>query len=208
MNRAIITPAKIAATDRDQRQIRAKINKAKIGALLDSDLETHHPAASQLRAERLTTSGTDSMSVKDLLNLDIDARTADILRNKRIELLKKNMAPAPKVSDTYLDKLVKYIPTEVIAFYLALTSQLVTLPEGKRISYAFGLVVGGSIITFFYLRRITHVSNTIQILISCIAFVAWAIGLSDYIVFDGKALLIPVITFIIPFINPPEPAAK
>lgn len=208
MNREIITPSKIAAFNRVALQIQQKIDESKIESLLNSDLETHIPAASELRARLLTPNVEATTSVDDLLDGEIDDRTADILRNKRLEILEKAKTEAPKAPDNYLDRLVKYIPTEVIAFYLALTSQLLALPEGKRYNYAIGLILAGIGITAFYLKRVSHVKNGLQIIISCVAFSAWAIGLSEYIQFDEKVLLIPFITFAIPFISPPDQAEK
>src|SRR5689334_15941200 len=84
--------------------------------------------------------------------------------------------PTPAPEDKYKDRLLKYIPGEVVALYLTLTSIAATqkdLPHGV----GWALVVVGIVATWYYLRFLMAVKDGIQLTVSCIAFVVWAFAL-------------------------------
>ncbi len=109
--------------------------------------------------------------------------------------------------DDYLAKLIKYIPSEVVALYITLYS--IASASKKEIPFEFivwFIFILGIIGTILYLRRVAKVIDWSQIFISTIAFVVWvfALGgpfslLSWYHPVYG-ALLLPIYTFFIPII--------
>jgi hypothetical protein len=120
--------------------------------------------------------------------------------------------PPPAKPDTYGDRLIKYIPSEVIALHLALTKILMAATTSPHALYWVIFVVG-LIATFTYMRfaKPPKVSWP-QTLIAVAAFAVWvfAIGepfssLSWYLPVYG-ALLLPIFTFFAPFYVP-KPAA-
>jgi hypothetical protein len=204
MKRDIVTKAQV----QQNAALTRKIEKAKIAAHLDEDLDTHNPVMASLRSTMLSsTVPTDDSSLSDLLDGDIDAKTAAIVSAKRVEIL-ENKATAQSTADNYGDKLVKYIPTEVIAFYSVLMAALPSVSDANQDIFAWGIIGVGILCTLAYLKRVSQVTSNVQIIVSCFAFFAWALGLSEAIHFDGKMLIIPVVTFLIPLIDPPTPSAR
>lgn len=113
-------------------------------------------------------------------------------------------APAP---DTYTSRLLKYIPSEVIAVYLTLTALLRASAAPDRmlewLVFAFGVVV-----TPLYLWRVQRVWKPLQLVLSTVAFVVWAFALGGpflsltwYTAVYG-GLLLTAYTFLIPIIQP------
>jgi hypothetical protein len=109
-------------------------------------------------------------------------------------------------ADSYSIRLIKYIPSEVIALYLTLEG---VLKSANLINsmlhwaiFAFGIIG-----TFLYLWRVQQVSKKIQLVLSILSFCVWvfAFGGPFASLFWYKplygALLLPSFTFIIPIIN-------
>ncbi len=100
-------------------------------------------------------------------------------------------------ADTYADRLIKYIPAEVVTLYFTLDA---LLPEGREIlAWIVFLVL--VVLTPIYLMRVQKVSKRMQLVISTVAFIVWVFrlggpfdGLSWYDPLYG-ALLLPLYTF-------------
>jgi hypothetical protein len=88
-----------------------------------------------------------------------------------------NTGPVTRSPDAYGDRLIKYIPTEVVTLYLTLQAMLQSIPESPPAPLMWGIFVFGIIATFLHLSRIAKVTKKRQILISLGAFVVWAFAL-------------------------------
>lgn len=115
--------------------------------------------------------------------------------------------PAGTQADDYTSKLVKYIPSEVVALYIALGSILGSSDKSDSSLYwvIFGVCLVG---TGLYLWRVTNVTKVTQIVISVVAFFVWALALGGpfeslnwYDPVYG-ALLLPIYTFFVPMLEP------
>ena len=113
--------------------------------------------------------------------------------------------PAP-AADDYKDRLLKYIPAEVIALYITLTTMVESIPDTPGwlpwAIFAFGLGA-----TWLYLWRVGKVHKTLQLAISVGAFFVWAFAMggpfeltSWYQPYYG-ALLLPIYTFLVPIVE-------
>jgi hypothetical protein len=114
--------------------------------------------------------------------------------------------PMPS-EDDYKSRLLKLIPTEVVAVYLTLDGVVKAaasqLPKNETLWVIFFILL---IATPFYLWRVTGVTKTPQQLISTISFAVWVFtlggpfaGLGWYQPAYG-ALLLPLYTFLIPIL--------
>jgi len=109
--------------------------------------------------------------------------------------------------DTYRDKLLKYIPAEVVALYLTL--DLIWRSTSEAEAWLRWLIlIFGLVATPLYLWRIQRVRKWIQLLVSTVAFLVWTfalggpfVSLSWYKAIYG-ALLLPMFTFLVPLIDP------
>ena len=133
-----------------------------------------------------------------------------VLTSKNIGLMKAKISKEEGEQikpDNYLTKLIKYIPSEIVALYITLLGIATT----AKTEIAFELITWlifliGIIGTLLYLWRIEKVTNWLQLSISTIAFVIWAFALggpfanlSWYHPVYG-ALILPVYTFFIPIV--------
>ena len=111
-----------------------------------------------------------------------------------------------RTPDDYFDRLVKYIPAEVVSLYLMWVGLIDSIRDGEVYLWLLFLIclVG----TFFYLQRVLKVYNWKQLLISCVAFVVWAFALGgpfrefNWYQQQLGALALGVYTFSIPIIDP------
>jgi hypothetical protein len=82
--------------------------------------------------------------------------------------------PVVEKKDTYTDRLVKYIPAEVVAVYLAVAGMIgdpnATAANRWALWLSFGII---AVLTPPYLRRVAMVSKKSQVVISTLAFVVW-----------------------------------
>ena len=118
--------------------------------------------------------------------------------------------------DGYADRLMKYIPTEAVGFWLAVSGIIqgggVGMPQAGLLWLFF---VIGLVFTFLWIRRQTQEAGKqtawTQILISCGAFIVWVIATggpveatwAGYQPQYGSLLLITYTTAIA-FVVPPE----
>lgn len=85
---------------------------------------------------------------------------------------------APPQPDKYVDRLVKYIPPDVIAVFLALEGAVNTAGAESHAILAwvlFGIIL---VATPFYLVKVGGVTKPAQIVIATVAFAVWAFAYS------------------------------
>ncbi|HXK26396.1 MAG TPA: hypothetical protein VMS55_27280 [Myxococcota bacterium] len=89
--------------------------------------------------------------------------------------------PSGPKADDYLGRLVKYVPSEVVAMYLALTALVPTPPSDgdlKELWVYFAIaVVATPVYLWVTIRRGNQPVHAIQLVFSTIAFVIWAIAM-------------------------------
>ena len=109
----------------------------------------------------------------------------------------------PVAKDEYFDRLLKYIPGEVVAVYL-LVAELLEKLTGKEQQIIHWLVFAAfCLITWLYLWKKLHVTKVQQLLISLIAFIVWVFALGGPFALYGwydalyGAILLPVYTLIV-----------
>lgn len=112
----------------------------------------------------------------------------------------------PSKSDDYAARLLKYIPSEVIALYIMLDALIRSSGE-TNLSLYWGVFIFSIVVTPLYLWRIQKVNKKLQLSISTLAFIVWifAIGgpfvyLSWYKPLYG-GILLPIYTFLISIIE-------
>lgn len=106
--------------------------------------------------------------------------------------------------DVYFDRLLKYIPAEVVACYIFVMGLIERLGAPREKSIFHWVVFSVfCFITFFYLRKILHVRKVQQLAISLVAFVVWVFALGGpFTLFSWYnplygAILLPVYTLVI-----------
>lgn len=117
-------------------------------------------------------------------------------------------------ADKYKDRLLKYIPADVVAIYLTLTSTVAAAADGSLkwwLAWIVFVVVG--ICTPFYMKHIGKITDQKQIIVGSIAFIIWAASLGAP--FDKThipwfepiivALILPLFTFLIPLTDEEPP---
>jgi hypothetical protein len=117
-----------------------------------------------------------------------------------------------KPGDDYASRLLKYIPTETVAAYLALSGVVASAAGQNRAAMLWAVFVFGLLLTPLYLRRVGNVRSWLQLGISTAAFVVWvfALGgpwssLSWYEPYQGTLLLI-AFTTTAPLVIPVPPS--
>ena len=110
--------------------------------------------------------------------------------------------PKLTAADNYMDKLLKYIPAEIVAVYLFVEGLILQQQNPEEISAIYWIVfIAFCILTPLYLWRILKVVKVTQLLISMIAFVVWIFALGGPFVLLPwyksiyGAILLPVFTF-------------
>ena len=78
---------------------------------------------------------------------------------------------------TYAEKLVKLIPAEIVAAYLAIQNLVLTKPEIREdtLYVAAGILV---LMIPFYLKVIHDVTSWLQISMTVVSFLVWAFSVS------------------------------
>lgn len=109
-------------------------------------------------------------------------------------------------ADKYTVKLMKYIPTEVIAVYITLEALVRSSADMNHVLYWI-VFMFGIIVTPFYLWKVEKVLKKLQLLISTMAFIIWVFAMGGpftyvewYDPLYGAVLLI-MYTFFIPIIE-------
>jgi hypothetical protein len=117
----------------------------------------------------------------------------------------------------YLERVIKYIPSEVVAAYLALSGVLeggmATNPESAR-AISWLVYIAGIVVTPLYLKSITRKrrGRRAQLIIACVAFAVWGYALGGpfrlsnlYVPYIASVLLL-VYTFAVGWYEPPAVA--
>lgn len=119
--------------------------------------------------------------------------------------------PAAPAADGYLDRLVKYVPADVIAFYLAVQAGVANLPEAQKPIGAWAVFLVFLAGTWLWLRK-AGVRHRTQLVLSVAAFAVWvfATGGGPLAASEaGKALsaawgpiVVPTFTFAAALVEP------
>jgi hypothetical protein len=121
-------------------------------------------------------------------------------RQKQFEQL---LRAGERKSDDYSSRLVKYIPSEVIALYVTLGTIIDSAKSESKIALSAFVLILGLLATPLYLWRILKVNKVRQLAISTGAYVVWVIAIKTppFLANAGwyepqyAALLLPVYTF-------------
>jgi hypothetical protein len=115
--------------------------------------------------------------------------------------------PPPEKSDSYSDRLLKYIPPEVIALYLTLVGIVSASANNDTNALRWGVLGFCLVGTPLYLWRVAKVRKALQLIISTVGFAVWAFSLGQPFSSYGwyqpiySALLLPAYTFLIPIVE-------
>jgi hypothetical protein len=112
-------------------------------------------------------------------------------------------------SDDYSSRLVKYIPSEVIALYVTLGTIIDSANSQSKIALSGFILFLGLLATPLYLWRIQKVNKVSQLSISTGAYVVWVIAiktppfLANAVWYEPQyaALLLPLYTFAVALIE-------
>ena len=143
--------------------------------------------------------------------------TYDHAMNANADLAPRAGEATPAPEDRYKDRLLKYIPGEVVTLYLTLTA-LQGTATGLPDWLGWAIFAVGLVGTWFYLHIIIGVQDRTQLFISTLSFAVWVFALGGPFkdlawykpVYGG--LLLPVFTFFVagiptapqpPSANPP-----
>jgi hypothetical protein len=114
-------------------------------------------------------------------------------------------ATAPP-ADGYNDRVLKYIPAEVVTLYLSVDGMVRAKQDSPVLSW--GLFAFGLLATVLYLRLSAGVTKPLQLAVSAVAFCVWAVTIgspSTYIHgYDAVygAIALPIFTFLAGLIKP------
>jgi len=118
----------------------------------------------------------------------------------------------PVKPDDYKQRLLKYIPTEVVALYLTL--DVLVRSSGEKGAALFWCIFAfGVLATPLYLWRVGGVAKRSQLAISTVAFVVWILAIGGPFTHLGwykplyGGILLPMYTFLIPVFEPAKAAA-
>ncbi len=115
--------------------------------------------------------------------------------------------PQTSGADSYSDRLIKYIPAEVVALYLTLDALIRSAPEVPSYIY-WGVLIFCFIGTYLYLWRIQKVKKQLQLHISGGAFLVWVFAMGGPFAHLGwynplyAGLLLPMFTFLVALVEP------
>ncbi len=119
-------------------------------------------------------------------------------------------APAGQ-ADNYLDRVVKYVPADVIAVYLAVDNILKNAGDVDNLeTYLWVVFAVLLILTPIYLWRVAQVRKRLQIAISTASFAVWVFALGGPFTYLGwyepiqGAILLPLFTFGVSIFQPDE----
>jgi hypothetical protein len=119
------------------------------------------------------------------------------------------MARSIRQGDSYLDKLLKIIPSEVVAGYIA----IIAIIQGHPKEETYLLVSSIALLIFIplILRILQNVTNWFHIIVSMMAYVIWVYALGGPFVSWGlhdpilASVIIILYTFLIPFAIKTQP---
>ena len=128
-----------------------------------------------------------------------------VLTQKNVDQVRTKFPEELIEPDDYWTKLIKYIPSEIVALYITLYGIASAAKEDIAFEIITWLIFAIGILgTILYLWRVAKVTDWAQIAISTAAFIVWVFALggpflsvSWYQPIYG-ALLLPIYTFFIP----------
>ena len=116
--------------------------------------------------------------------------------------------------DNYINKLWKYIPADVVAFYIFVSGLISGVSDVPQQLYYWIVLVLGLVVTFVWTLRQTQLPKQnpayIQAVISSGAFAVWVFALGGPFAFFSwytsvlGAIILAAFTLLIPLINPKE----
>lgn len=133
--------------------------------------------------------------------------------NRRIRTV-AYQAPGAPAADTYFDKVVKYIPADIVAAWVAVNGLIQSASGAPNTALLWVAFVVGVILTAAWTWKQTSAPNKppaiTQIVISTVAFIVWVFAMGGpfqslgfYQPLYGSLLLI-LYTLVVGLINPPE----
>jgi hypothetical protein len=115
--------------------------------------------------------------------------------------------PAEK-QDGFMDRLLKYIPAEIVAVYIFVEGLILSAGGTGSLSTLYWIVfIAFCILTPLYLWRIQRVTKVTQIIISLVAFVVWVFALGGPFVLLAwykpiyGSVLLPIFTIAIAIVE-------
>jgi hypothetical protein len=93
--------------------------------------------------------------------------TRTIITTKDVSRMGENQV------DHYIQRILKYIPSEIVALYLAVLPFLKDANQSTEFLIAGGLTV----VTFLYLLLVQKVKKPMQLILSCVCFALWVFAL-------------------------------
>ena len=116
--------------------------------------------------------------------------------------------------DGYFDKLIKYIPSEIVGGWIAVKGLIASDNDVPQDSLLWILLLVFTILTIFYIAKQTSEPRKktakTQIILSTLAFIIWVFALGEpfsslvfYRPLYGSLVLI-LYNLTVPLINPPE----
>jgi hypothetical protein len=112
-------------------------------------------------------------------------------------------------ADNYSDKLLKYIPAEIVAVYIFVEGLILSSPAPGTLSGLYWIVfIAFCILTPLYLWKIQKVTKLTQLIIATVAFAVWVFALGGPFSFLAwykpiyGAVFLPIFTLGIAIIEP------
>ena len=113
---------------------------------------------------------------------------------------------SPENSDDYKDRLIKMIPADVVAVYLACNTAVGQFKgDYSWYWYVFAIIL---FFTPFYLIRVLEVKDLVQIILMCVSFILWTMTIDNPFVklFNGdinklklfSTIAVALYTFVMP----------
>jgi hypothetical protein len=143
----------------------------------------------------------------------------EIITQKDLEMSRSKSPRGPddktsstnRTEDSFNDRLLKFIPTEVVATYAFVEGVIHQTATTKSLHTVYWIVFFLFwAFTPLYLWRIQHVSKALQLIISFLAFFVWVFALGEPFSFLPwyepiyAAVLLPVFTFAVAMIKPEQ----
>jgi hypothetical protein len=151
--------------------------------------------------------GREIVTKNDVARIQAELQELAKMR-QQLGAVASTAAPVPTVTeDKYKDRLLKYIPADVIAIYLTLRGFVPVLPDTapKKVLYWIIFVLIW-LITIPWQRRVAKIGKWSQVWVGFGAFVVWAITVGDPFTHDNfpwyypayGAMILALYTFLIP----------
>jgi len=116
-------------------------------------------------------------------------KNRNLITAKDVEQLKTSLAKEEPIAvqdtqptaDDFLDRLMKYVPIEVIGLYTVIEVNLKGLVEQQNLkNWLLGLLVLSLICTFLYVKYYLKVIRTMQVFMSVLAVGIWVFSIGGW----------------------------